>query len=100
MKLFFKFIGRAFGAFFLHQYLSVKFFLVNLWKAFYHPNRPYVVRTKHPRAYARELHERWAGPRFIGPTGDNAATPTKKKRKHRGGRKHRRKHFNNNKPTK
>ena len=83
MKLFLKFLWKAFREFFLHQYLSIKLFIENLCKAFYHPNKQCV-----------DTCER----RYV-PTIYTTGTPTKKKRKHRGGRKHRRKRFNN-KPTK
>lgn len=89
MKIFFKFLGSAFCEFFLHQYLSIRLFIENVLKAFYHPNKQSKDCSK--RCEFRERVS--AQPIYI------TGAPIKKKRKHRGGRKHRRKRFNN-KPTK
>ena len=96
MKLFFKFLWKAFAAFFKHQYLSVKLFFTNLFKAFYHPveKKPVELDWK----WRKFIEENASKPKFIGPTTDQNAQH-KRKRRHRGGKKHRGRrhhHFNTN----
>jgi len=94
MRLFFKYLGLAVEDFFVHLLLALKAFIVNLFRAFWHPRKVVVSAPqdfKHERFHNRGNYAETFVPGPYNPNGP------KKKRRHRGGKKHRggRKHHKN-----